>query len=48
VISIAGPRTRLGSDRMHELAPALLAATAELGPISHASSLFGRPSLGKG
>ena len=48
VISIAGPRTRLGSERMHELAPALLAATAELGPISNASSLFGRPSLGKG
>jgi DNA-binding IclR family transcriptional regulator len=48
VISIAGPRTRLGNERMHELAPALMAATAELGPISNASSLFGRPSLGKG
>jgi IclR family acetate operon transcriptional repressor len=48
VISIAGPRTRLGSERMHDLAPALLAATSELGPISNASSLFGRPSLGKG
>lgn len=48
VISIAGPRTRLSSERMHELAPALLAATSELGPISNASSLFGRPSLGKG
>lgn len=48
VISIAGPRTRLGSARMHELAPALLAAAGELGPISDASSLFGRPALGKG
>jgi IclR family acetate operon transcriptional repressor len=48
VISIAGPRTRLGSERMHELAPALLAAASELGPISNASSLFGRPPLGKG
>lgn len=48
VISIAGPRSRLGSERMHELAPALLAAAAELGPISNASSLFGRPPLGKG
>jgi IclR family transcriptional regulator, acetate operon repressor len=48
VISIAGPRTRLGNARMHELAPALLAAAAELGPISNASTLFGKPPLGKG
>lgn len=48
VISIAGPRTRLSAARMHELAPALLAAAAELGPISNASTLFGRPALGKG
>ena len=48
VISIAGPRTRLTSDRMHQLAPVLLAAAAELGPISNASGLFGRPPLGKG
>ncbi len=48
VISIAGPRTRLTSARMRELAPALLAAAAELGPISNTSSLFGRPPLGKG
>ncbi|NIM41921.1 MAG: helix-turn-helix domain-containing protein [Hydrogenophaga sp.] len=48
VISIAGPRTRLSVARMQELAPALLAAAAELGPISNASSLFGRPPLGKG
>lgn len=48
VISIAGPRTRLSNARMHELAPALLAAAAELGPISNASTLFGRPALGKG
>jgi DNA-binding IclR family transcriptional regulator len=48
VISIAGPRLRLTAQRMHELAPALISAAAELGPISHASSLFGRPPLGKG
>jgi DNA-binding IclR family transcriptional regulator len=48
VISIAGPRARLGVDRMQALAPALQAAAAELGPISNASSLFGRPPLGKG
>lgn len=48
VISIAGPRTRLSSARARDLVPALLAATAELGPISNASSLFGRPPLGKG
>jgi IclR family transcriptional regulator, acetate operon repressor len=48
VISIAGPRARLGNARMHELAPALQAAAAELGPISNASTLFGRPPLGKG
>jgi DNA-binding IclR family transcriptional regulator len=47
VISIAGPRTRLTSARMHALAPALLAAAAELGPISRAATLFGRPPLGK-
>lgn len=47
VISIAGPRTRLSVARMHALAPALLAATAELGPMSHGASLFGRPPLGK-
>ncbi len=48
VISIAGPRLRLTQARMQELAPALLAAAAELGPVSNASSLFGRPPLGKG
>lgn len=48
VISIAGPRIRLTPARMHELAPALLDAAAELGPISNGSSLFGRPPLGKG
>jgi IclR family transcriptional regulator, acetate operon repressor len=48
VISIAGPRKRLSAERMHELAPALQAAAAELGPISNASTLFGRPPLGKG
>jgi len=47
VISIAGPRMRLTPQRMQVLAPALLTATAELGPISRASTLFGRPPLGK-
>lgn len=47
VISIAGPRQRLSTERMHALAAALLAAAAELGPISRASTLFGRPPLGK-
>ncbi|MBX3604702.1 MAG: IclR family transcriptional regulator [Piscinibacter sp.] len=47
VISIAGPRQRLSAARMRELAPILLNATAELGPISRASTLFGRPPLGK-
>jgi IclR family acetate operon transcriptional repressor len=47
VISIAGPRQRLTPARMQQLAPAMLAATAELGPISRTSTLFGRPQLGK-
>lgn len=47
VISIAGPRQRLTEARMRELGPALLAAAAELGPISSSSTLFGRPPLGK-
>lgn len=48
VISIAGPRSRLSAERIHELAPAMLATAAELGPISHPSSLFGLPPLGQG
>lgn len=48
VLSIAGPRTRLTVERLHALAPTLLEAAAELGPISGGSSLFGRPPLGKG
>ena len=48
VISIAGPRSRLSTARMHELANALVESAAELGPISNASTLFGRPALGKG
>ncbi|UJW81999.1 IclR family transcriptional regulator [Hydrogenophaga sp. SL48] len=48
VISVAGPRQRLTAARMHEMAPDLLAAAAELGPICNTSSLFGRPPLGKG
>lgn len=47
VISIAGPRIRLTKERMHTLAPDLLAVAAELGPISNATHLFGRPPLGK-
>lgn len=47
VISIAGPRQRLSAGRMRELAPALLQAALELGPISRASTLVGRPPLGK-
>ena len=48
VISIAGPRTRLGVDRMHALGPVLLSTAAELAATSNVSSLFGRPPLGKG
>jgi IclR family transcriptional regulator, acetate operon repressor len=47
VISIAGPRIRLTLARMQALAPMLMAAAAELGPISRSSTLFGRPPLGK-
>jgi IclR family transcriptional regulator, acetate operon repressor len=47
VISIAGPRMRLTMNRMQALSPDLLAAAAELGPMSSASTLFGRPPLGK-
>lgn len=47
VISIAGPRMRLTPERMQSLAPAVLAAAAELGPISRASNMFGRPALGR-
>ena len=48
VISIAGLRLRLSTEKMHELGNALMEAAAELGPISNASTLFGRPPLGKG
>lgn len=48
VISIAGPRIRLTNARMLALGEPLLAAAAELGPMSGASALFGRPPLGKG
>jgi IclR family transcriptional regulator, acetate operon repressor len=47
VISIAGPRTRLTSAQMQQLAPPLLAAASELGPMSRASKRFCRPPLGK-
>jgi DNA-binding IclR family transcriptional regulator len=47
VLSIAGPRVRLTRERMLALSAPLLAAAAELGPASSASTLFGRPPLGK-
>ena len=47
VVSIAGPRQRLTIKRMQQLGPAVLAATAELGPISRISTLSGRPQLGR-
>jgi DNA-binding IclR family transcriptional regulator len=47
VISIAGPRLRLTTQRMAELGPALLAAAAELAAIRGGSALFARPPLGK-
>jgi IclR family acetate operon transcriptional repressor len=48
VLSIAGPKTRLTVERMQQLAPALLAAAAELAVISSASPLVGKPPLGRG
>jgi IclR family transcriptional regulator, acetate operon repressor len=47
VISIAGPKTRLGFERMQQLGPVLLEATQELALLSSASGLFSRPPLGK-
>lgn len=40
VLSIAGPSARLPEARLHELAPLLLAASAELSAASQASDLF--------
>lgn len=40
VLSVAGPSAHLPEARMHELAPCLLAAAAELGDASQASELF--------
>ena len=40
VLSIAGPSARLPEARLHELAPLLLAASAELSATSQASDLF--------
>ncbi|AYC32445.1 IclR family transcriptional regulator [Pseudomonas cavernae] len=40
VLSVAGPSARLPEARMHELAPLLLSATAELSAASQASELF--------
>lgn len=47
VVSIAGPRQRLTPDRLQQLAPAVLAATAELGPLCRFSTLSGKPQLGR-
>ena len=47
VVSIAGPRTRLSTARMHALAPALLAVTTELGVITRRTAMWGRAPLGK-
>jgi IclR family transcriptional regulator, acetate operon repressor len=47
VVSIAGPRQRLTLARMQKLSSAVLAATAELGPISRISTLSGKPQLGR-
>lgn len=40
VLSVAGPSARLPEARMHELAPLLLSAAAELSAASQASELF--------
>ena len=40
VLSLAGPSARLGEARMHQLAPRLLEASAELSQASQASELF--------
>ncbi|MOA04915.1 hypothetical protein D3C78_1244880 [compost metagenome] len=40
VLSIAGPSARMPGERLHELAPLLLAYTAELSAASLASELF--------
>ncbi|TDF82020.1 IclR family transcriptional regulator [Pseudomonas sp. H9] len=40
VLSIAGPSARMSEARLHELAPILLAAAAELSAASPASELF--------
>jgi IclR family transcriptional regulator, acetate operon repressor len=47
VISIAGPRLRFTPERIHAMAPRLLATAAELGSITRGGALLGRPQLGK-
>lgn len=47
VISIAGPKSHLSSERMQQLGPVLLEATQALASMSSASGLFSRPPLGK-
>lgn len=48
VISIAGPRTRLTSERMRTLGILLLEATHELASMTSKSGLFASTPLGKG
>ncbi|MNG22730.1 Bacterial transcriptional regulator [compost metagenome] len=40
VLSVAGPSARLSEARMHEVAPSLLEAAAELTAASQASEFF--------
>lgn len=47
VISLAGPRSRLGLQRMNALGPVLLETARELATMSSSSGLFSRPPLGK-
>jgi IclR family acetate operon transcriptional repressor len=47
VISIAGPRTRMTTERMQAMAPALHVAAKDLAATSSSSGLFSKPPLGK-
>jgi len=44
VISVAGPTVRFTEERMHALAPELLATTAQLAATSGTSAFFSRPA----
>ncbi len=47
VISIAGPRTRMTTDRMQAMVTDLQTVTKDLADASSASGLFSKPPLGK-